>query len=468
MLNINGLTLSGGVVVSGGTTLQVGVTSSFYTSGTLSSSVINCSGKTTGTTTFLVSSGGFVVSGSCTSAITPGASAALSGGGSAYSGTVTGLNSISLSSKFTINTTLPDDPDESYSRFIADKFTAMDSGGVASFNGISQSFIHGYSALSSTCLLTINGVRGNPDESLHTCNFTISPSPGFWAEMLEDYTILRWRPCITCETYNELFAAQMVLYHAVDHVAWQLLDNGIRPNYAAPTAPGTWYRYQGLVAYWNFLTFSDAFLNYNTSVRENLAANVGYANPTCDPTYMVCISVVTPVSFNTPSELRGQLIFYPGNMISPSINRDNNTSNAGEPIPFVIACPGTSGAYIYCPNGQPDMGLLSQVQYNGSSLAGIISSGHMASSLQEFGNRPITSGAWIVGVAGSLGGQGYVAQPFTLGAIGDSAYEINDTQKDIYSIDNQWYTGSDGTLVGPYRKAANNSSFSVYALKLPQ
>ena len=428
----------------------------------------------------LTSGGGIISSG-----------AILSGGSILYSGGRVILAGISKSSggaigisggtAVTVNTTLPEDSDKAYQQYITDKRIALVSGGTAILNDTSQIFSGGYAAISSTHLMSVNGVRGYADSRTSGCYLTIAPSVGIWAEHTSNGPITTIRalpPCITCDDYNKLFAAEMVLYHAINKEAWSILDNGVREGYQGLT--GIWYRYQGLLAYWSLLTYSDAFLNYNCTVRENLAVNIGYANPSCDDARFVCLSVVSCTSAAQGS-LQGDLIFYPGNMITSQTDRDNNSYNNGDPIAFIIAYTNNSGAMsgaqVYC-GGSPGQGLvdslttlISGATVNGSALSDIISGGAVISSIQSFTDRPLSSGGWILGLAGNLGGQQYAAQPYTLGPAASTtvAYVADDTKLDTYSVDTTWWvTTASGAVFSAgdvYKKSTSATVFKTYSLQ---
>lgn len=394
---------------------------------------------------------------------------------------------ISAGGRINVATTLPEDPTAAYQQFIADKKLAMASGNrTVTLNGQSQVFNQGYEGyIVSSRLMSLNGVSGYPDPKNACCNININPSIGFWAEQAvvsgtsEPITVLHTTPqCVTCTDYNKLFAAEMVIYHAINNVAWRLLNND-----TTITIPGTWYRYEGLIAYWNFLVYKDSFLNYTCSVRENLAVNVGWANPTCDTQTFVCASVV---SRTTVSPVSGgytqvsRMIFYPGAMITSGVGRDNNTYVDGDPIPFIIAYSSaniTQGAKVYCGEGgaPASSALLASAQGcmisigNGSSysLASIISGGQLLSDIQNFTSRDVTGG-WILGIAGRVAGQKYAAIGYTLSpAAGGDAYEFDPEHKDTYTVKTQWWLkDTNGTLSGPYEKPAKSSEFKTYSMQL--
>lgn len=437
----------------------------------------------------VVFSGGVLTSGG--SVITSGSiletgSVILSGGGITLSGisrTAGGSIVLSGGSAITINTTLPEDSNSAYQQYLADKRVAMLSGGNVNLNNNSQIFARGYAGVSNSHLMSLNGVRGYSylnAEGSGGCCLTIAPSVGVWAEHTENgptTTLRALPPCITCDDYNKLFAAEMVLYHAINKESWNILNNGTGRDGSGLT--GIWYRYQGLLAYWSLLTYSDAFLNYNCTVRENLAVNVGYANPSCSDVKFVCFSVVSCIESATAS-MQDSVIFYPGNMITSNTNRDNNSYNTGDPIPFIITYAnnnGMSGAQIYC--GSIDSAnelktsltaLASGVTVNGSSLNTIIEGGRVLSSIQELTSRPVIDGGWILGLAGSLGGQQYAAQPYTLGpaASTTSAYAADDTKLDTYSVDTVWWiapVNSNFVAANEFRKTTSATVFKTYSLQ---
>jgi len=385
-----------------------------------------------------------------------------------------------------IATTLPEDSLYAYQQFITDKKRAMAEGGSASLNGETQIFSGGYvGSVGDHCLLSINGVKGSPDAAGRSCNININPSVSFWAEQAimtttdSPVTVLRTTPpCVTCDDYNKLFAAEMILYHAANHVTWRLLNNGTNL-----TVPGTWYRYEGLVAYWNFLVYKDAFLNYTCSVRENLAVNVGWANPSCDPQNFVCAAVVRRTSAAQVSggvAMVSRMIFYPGTMLVSGGGKDNNTYSSGDPIPFIIAYSSgnvANGAQVYCgPGGSAARTELLKatsscyldIEGNNSSysIASIVSGGSLITDIQNFTRRDI-AGGWILGITGRMDAQQYAAIGYTLSpAAGGSAYTFDADHKDVYRVRTQWWLGSGASIKGPYRKREKTEDFNIYSMQL--
>ena len=235
-----------------------------------------------GTLTQLSSgSGGFVINIS---------GAAISGGRatiSAASGAV--VMTLASGSALTIGTTMSANADEAYRQFIGEKRDAMTSGGTATFNGSTQIFSGGYlNAAVSGSLLSLNGVRGTPDSTNHRCNLNFNPTNCFWFEPADTRItvsgstvgsggtiVARTRPpCITCDTYNDLFAMEMVMYHYLNNIAWKIMHRDFYIT-VGDYPDGLWPRFQAVMAAWNFYVYKSEYLTYNASLRESLNVNIG-------------------------------------------------------------------------------------------------------------------------------------------------------------------------------------------------
>ena len=399
--------------------------------------------------------------------------------------------SLGTSGGVVISTTMSADNEAAYSKFISDKRLAMLNSGAAVFNGVSQIFSGGYlGTIAQSCLMSLNGVQGYPDSAAHTCNLNINPSLGIWAEWQSPAittsctTVLRaLQPCITCESYNTLFAAEMVIYHALNKVAWQNMY--IRVTEGAGGYPeGLWPRYQALVTAWNFYTYKSEYLVYNNSLRESLNINVGWSNPTCNSGGFIVFTTVDEVVSSSGLGLGNALIFYLGNMLTPNKDRDNNTYTSGDPIPFIINYSGSnsggtivgSGASIFCGPMSALTSLTSSLETvlpessGGAlyqSMRTLLSGGVLVSDVQEF-NNVNNSGHWILGVvADRVGGMGYVAQNFGLGLatdLGDRAVSVTASAYDTYTLNTYWWTNIGGKLEGPIESQENGKQLHTYAL----
>lgn len=401
----------------------------------------------------------------------------INSGGSIFSGggviSATGANAgasmwITSGASLTLGTTISADANAAYSTFIDQKRNAMISGGTVTLNGVSQIFSSAYVGISSSCLMTLQNIR--PVDG----NINIVPTYGFWAEpgtptTSGGVTILRTLPpCITCGDYNNLFAFEMVLYHAINKVAWDLMVM-VDANDRYPE--GTWARYEGLVAAWNFYAYKSQYVCNLSAVRDSLDITVGWVNPTCDTTGFTCMSSIARTVTSTPADLVQYLIFYTGTLMTADKTSDANTYTWPGPIGFIYKANSGGVNQVFC-GAAPKSSLISALDIvansSGSTVYGTYLDPDIGSSYSPY-NDIVSATAitdvqdfaedegdlWIVGVVNpNVNGNDYAVQQFSLGIpseLTDSNYGgVTADALDTYRIRTRWWTrANNGVITGP-------------------
>lgn len=337
----------------------------------------------------------------------------------------------------TVNTTFPNDLSSAYQDFVSAKQGAIYSGGDCVYAGNSQTFTAGssYSAIAQHSLMTLNGVAGSLEagEPGHTykSNINFLPTVGFWVEtdqltngkVASVFRILQ--DCVSCQDYNDLFVMEMILYHAINKIAWRLM----RPE--GTYVPGTWQQYQGALYRWNANTYSAQYVYSLDKSEDTFVVKLGWINTTCTGNTSFVAYANVNYSLN-PGEtaspyIRYQLM-YGG---SPA------THSAGTVTAF-IANTGVSKIYYLEGDSTTGGGALPVFSYT------------EATSIQDF-NDPANVGGWVVGIVCSgMSGDGYGACAFQLGyaqSIENNVEVVNDP-KWQYQVTPHWSTNINGSTDG--------------------
>lgn len=386
-----------------------------------------------------------------------------------------------VSGGITLNTNLPPDPVQAYNTFITQKRGAMTSGGSAQYGGYTQTFDSGgYISIANRCLMRLNDIEGDAnaavDGSGGYCNINMLPALGSWTEQHGSGSVLHKDPgCTNCDTWQDLMCLEMILYHAINKIAWRLMRER---NNSYPE--GDWKQYQELVDRWNTYVFAESYLCYATSIRESLAAIVGWSNPTCDTHGFLAYANIdfTGSTAQDDAYWAKYLLFYMGTAINSDDSDilDNNkaTYNGQDPIPFIInTCnDATSGATVSA--SKIFLGTDANAKYTvlsagvgagSGSIKGFNAltattyplhlpantSGAIISDIEEL--TQFNAGHWQVGVyvpalssgGGYVKGLGYAAQNFATGfavnllSVDSSGYEVDTNNYNTYAVTPVWY-----------------------------
>lgn len=243
----------------------------------------------------------------------------------------------------TITTDMPADPDDVYASYITAKTAAMENGGYGVFGTYAKyhyNFEVGYSGITKNCLMRLNNIPGP------TVNF--NPSLGITANttVVESGLHTKLARISKCdggaEKYNELFKLEMIIYHALNKIAWRLLRDSGQRGYIA----GTWQLYQGVMAAWTLLSFRTQFLASVTTQNESIGVTIGWMNPSCITNSFVVFADVKNVSNAGEADLYKKLVMYPmGVQTNAKTTKTDHPQDANQivsdatkgPIFFVIA-----------------------------------------------------------------------------------------------------------------------------------
>ena len=295
----------------------------------------------------------------------------------------------------TVATTLPTDPTAAYIAYINAKQVAMYSGGVCRFSGTVQTFDYGYKIIADNCLTTLSGVTGSIE--LSGVNISFNPTTGFWVETYPSennhvISIMRIKkPCGECGDYNALYMSEMILYHAINHVAWRIMRNVV-----IDYPPGLWRQYQGALYRWNAYTYSAQYVYDLDSTEDTFILKIGWINTTCTQIRgFAALAVITLDGYGeTPEDYVKYRLLYGAKPraegCSPTIGFIANTD--------------TQQVYLYS-GTTADLG--------GLPLFSSYSTYDVVSSVQAFAvgdsGGAVNMNNWVVGVGGGNDSSGFVS-----------------------------------------------------------
>lgn len=343
-----------------------------------------------------------------------------------------------------VNTTLPADAGQVYDAFIQSKYQCMTSGGTVVWGGNALTFDAGYAGISSSSLMSLNGVRyqDNCDTNVNIC-----PSVGAWVEpgWESDLAIGIDPGCVTCRTYTDLMVLEMILYHAINRIAWKIMRD-IKPY---GWTPGLWRQYQSLLDRWNSYAFSTSYVSYVNSVREAMTATIGWCNPTCDVHGFTAWTTITG-TISTPAQYAKYRLFYMGSFINSADKSHGNNLDIRGAAVFIIH---GSKYFLKGDAGVPPNGpTFPAEQIN-----------DIDQFSQELAATPWTLGVYVPQSTG-VTGLGYVAQAFGTGLSiprdDEDAYEIDTSRTDSYTAVSYWQD----TLLNQ-RVTGPTKTLTVYGLK---
>ena len=350
------------------------------------------------------------------------------------------LLSTTNSASFTIATTFPTDLSTAYLEYINEKQAVMYSGGTCTFGGVVQTFSDGYQIIEKNCLISLSGVSGSIEST--GVNISFNPTTGFWVETYSknNHTISIVRAkkaCGGCADYNALYMTEMILYHAINNVAWRIMRST-----ATEYPPGLWLQYQGALYRWNAYTYAAQYVYSLDDTDDTFIVKVGWINTTCTTVYGFAAKVtINLLSYgNTPANFVTYRLLYGGKP---------RTDGCSPAVGF-IANTDTQQVYMYAGGSATEA-------LGGLPLFAEYVNYQVISSLQDF--NPATSGGeltsgggvnmgnWVVGVGGGgsggyVAGDGYGAMGVQLGfakKITDDIELSNDAAfKWTYEITRSW------------------------------
>lgn len=371
---------------------------------------------------------------------------------------------ISSGGAIELSTNYPVDLGAAYTQFIADKQDVMYSGGSCVYAGNAQSFLSGgYAAFADTHLMTLQGVTGAvekaPNSNTSTVNININPTVGCWTETdpIPDGTlsVVRTRkPCVSCDDWNNLYVLQMMLYHAINRLAWRIMRS-VWTDYPV----GLWQQYQGAVTRWNINTYAAQYVYDLQSTEDTFLLKFGWINTTCTPgTAFAAYSNVVLNPADVDTQFVRYRLLYGG---APTIAEVGDSD-----VCAFVALPDASAVY-YLTSGHDEVfagvtGLPAAIQ--------AVSGYTPVDSIQDLNVETNTSGRWLVGiVCKNIGGDGYGAFGVQLGYAAkvdvDGGMEAVGTSKWRYDINTDWSVGvGTTTLVPAYTRT--DTAF-VNALQTP-
>lgn len=353
-----------------------------------------------------------------------------------------------------LSTPISESSSEAYSEYIEAKRKAMETGGSSTLYG--YSFTQGYAGVISNILTNVNGIRPDSNGNVSfgstigvyfRTGYTVYPSPDYTSTTYT-LTVCDVPTYITCTDYNKLFAAEMVLYHAINKLAWR-----IERPLVLPYINGTWELYQGALARWNNYTYQSAYISLMTSLRENLSAQIGWVNNTCTPTLLHVYATVTCTTNNSGAYI-DDLLFYPQNLLCKTGSRDNNTYTAGSPMYYIAK--NTS-------------------VFTNATLAELVSGGAtflsgytVVTDLQALSD--VTGGGpYILGlIVPSVKGNDYYIQQFSYNyrALLTDAVQGVYSSKDTYSISVTWNTTPEGGSMSTVTK--DLGTYQTYSVEVSE
>lgn len=373
----------------------------------------------------------------------------------------------------TIGTTFPADLSSAYQVFLSDKQTAIYSGGSCVYAGNVQSFSAGssYSAFCDTHLMTLNGVQGSLEqgnnENTYKSNISFLPAVGFWVEtdpvtdldkapgkqhvVASVFRVLK--PCVTCEDYNALFVMEMILYHAINKVAWKILHTIGDYSTNNHTTPGLWAQYQGALYRWNANTYVSQYAYSLDTAGDTFVFKIGWINTTCSPgaafaAFADITNTFTPVEGDP--DYRHYHLLYGGSPVIKGAVSPNAVAfianTATNQIYYLT--PDTLSAELLAHIGTP------------TTLSDLLAY-TAVTSVQAF-NIPENTGSWRVGVVcANMTGDSYGAVAFQLGfaqRIDDQdVIDVSSADKWTYTISPTWKTTRDGVTIDTYSKNTENA-----------
>lgn len=174
----------------------------------------------------------------------------------------------------TVTTNLPADPNTAYSVFIAAKKDAMINGGTVTQAATDVYSFSGYKNQSKEWLMSLNGLKGPAINLLPSLGVTWHTAPS--GTGLSTICV-RSAPCDNgYGKIQDLFAMEMVLYHALNEVSWRLLRDS-----TGGYLRGSWQLYQGIIAAWTAVAARSQYLYNVATLGAGLGISIGWVNPNC-------------------------------------------------------------------------------------------------------------------------------------------------------------------------------------------
>ena len=258
-----------------------------------------------------------------------------------------------------LNTDLPSNGSTAYQNYVQHKRDAIDSGGSGALNTATgfdfEAGYNGAGGITDQCLMKLNGLQGPIINFVPSLGVTITTRQ---TDNGLKTTISRSAKCDTKSRYEELYKLQMIIYHALNKIAWRLLRDS-----SEPYVEGSWQQYQGIMAAWSLIAVRAQYVYSVGTLNESIGITLGWLNPSCE---IQSFLVYADVEMQLPANgAYNQLIIYPAGSLSNTKTTASVSKHPQDANSVVIEnADGSINGTIFFVARMPDPGKTGEVYSN--------------------------------------------------------------------------------------------------------